>query len=113
MKRHRIPIYGGLLVVCRTVAEAEAAFRRLAGHEPREDCSGGMRDGEVLRGQHAGDLLLVAGIYTDAPDLVCHEAVHCAQFIAERVGMDPLAELEAFAYLTQWLLAQLAAVGAS
>jgi hypothetical protein len=113
MKRHRIPIYGGLLVVCRTIEEAEAAYRRLNGREPPEDRSRGSRDGETIRGQHADDLLLVVGIYTDAADLACHEAVHCAQFIAERVGMDPLAELEAFAYLTQWLFAQLAAAGAS
>jgi hypothetical protein len=108
VKRHRIPIYGGLLVVCTTVEEAEAAYRRLDGREPPEDRSRGSRHGEVLRGQHADDLLLVAGIYCDEPGIACHEAVHCAQFIAERVGMDPLCELEGFAYLTQWAFVRLA-----
>jgi hypothetical protein len=105
-------MYGGLLVVCRTIEEAEAAYRRLDGREPPEDRSRGARHGEVLHGQHADDLLLVVGIYTDAPDVACHEAVHCAQFVAERVGMDPLCELEGFAYLTQWVFAQLSAGGA-
>lgn len=112
MKTTAIPIYGGRLIVCRSRAEFDRAYEAemvRAGVElvdgPTLLCSGGMTSHEVV----AGELVIVSGVFDRRGSTRAHEATHCAQAVAGSVGMDPIREEEAFAYLVQWFYEELSA----
>ncbi len=104
MKRIHIPIYGGFLHLCGTALEfTEATTRAIEAQglipgEPSAVAACGLTDSMIVDG--------VVRVYVWAEHgntaARCHEAVHCAQEIAEHLGMDPLRDREAFAYLAQW-----------
>lgn len=112
MKTIQIPIYGGRLIVARNQAEFDRAYDRLLAGEglQRSDdtvsmCSlGGLTSHAVCDGK----LFIVSGVFDRRGATRCHEAVHCAQALAEAICMDPVREVEAFAYLVQWFYEELA-----
>jgi hypothetical protein len=55
-----------------------------------------------------GELVIVSGVFDRRGSTRAHEATHCAQAVAEAIGMDPLREQEAFAYLSRWFYEELA-----
>lgn len=107
-RRIRIPLYGGTLVVCASLAEFNRAFVALARRAgvPAEDESESLNAGSSC----TSSLLIDGSLH-----VICyarrnrahHEATHCAQAVAEHVGMDPLREAEGFAYLAEWMFDQL------
>ncbi len=98
MKKHPIPIYGGTLHVSGNTAEYSAAYRRLF----QDDLGAYPNHWKALTCHR--DRIILVGIFQPRywATHACHESVHCAQSVAERVSMDPLKEEEAFAYLVQW-----------
>ena len=110
MKTIPIPIYGGKLVVARNQAEFDRAYNRLlAGQslqrsdENEAPCKRGITSSWIAN----GELSIVSGVFDRHGSTRCHEATHCAQAVAEAVGINPLREQEAFAYLTQWFYEEL------
>jgi hypothetical protein len=110
MRTVKIPIYGGKLIVARTQEEHDAAYKRLlassglsATEESTTLAAGGMTTHAVVDNR----LVIIAGVFERNDPIRAHEATHCAQAVAEAVCMNPLKELEAFAYLTQWFFQEL------
>lgn len=111
MKTIDIPIYGGRLIVANSQSEFDRVYKRILagqGVKPCEEsvalCRGGMTSSEVI----GNEVVIVSGVFDRRGSTLCHEAVHCAQVVAEAAGMDPIREQEAFAYLTQWFYEGLA-----
>jgi hypothetical protein len=101
MRKLRIPIYGGDLIICGSIAEFDVAYaKRFERDQPTPRRSGIC--GMTASGVAGGETLIVTGVWDKSGSTRCHEAVHCAQAVAEHSGMDPLREEEAFAYLVQW-----------
>lgn len=101
MKRLQIPIYGGRLWFTRSGLEFDRAYDRLVrrlGAEPGPPL--GAVSGQTVEFAIDGELLVLCYLAHRSARL--HEAIHVAQAVARHVGMDPLVESEAFAYLGQW-----------
>jgi hypothetical protein len=97
VKKHPIPIYGGTLYVAQTTAEHKRLHRRLFS----ETLDYPAETGALMSAK--GRTLLVGILQRKSwPSHACHESVHCAQVVASRCAIDPLQEVEAFAYLVQW-----------
>jgi hypothetical protein len=109
VRKIKIPIYGGSILACANATEFITEYRSLARLWGYESTPPVLEPGE-------------AGIVVSFPDEAwlqvlayvpkkggarAHEATHVAQAIARHVGMDPLAEEEAFAYLVQWCFDEL------
>lgn len=112
MKTIPIPIYGGRLIVAKNQAEFDRAYDRVLvdeglqrSDEPVSMCS---LSGLTSHAISDGMLVIVSGAFNRRSGTRCHEAVHCAQAVAEAVNMNPLLEQEAFAYLTEWFFEELA-----
>lgn len=104
-KRYRIPLFGGTLVVCPTLDDHTREFNRLSRYEGYT--LGGPGATRDAPGSSCTSAFVIANelrvlVHVAHRGAACHEAVHCAQAVAEQAGMDPLREQEAFAYLTQW-----------
>jgi hypothetical protein len=101
VKQLPIPIYGGRLWCTRSRLEFDRAYNRLARRlgadpgKPAGACSGLTVDFSI-----DGELTVLCYIGHSSARL--HEAIHVTQAVARHVGMDPLLESEAFAYLGQW-----------
>lgn len=111
MKTIAIPIYGGKLIVATSQAEFDRAYDRVLdsqGLERTEEIAGLRQIGMTANAVVNNQLVIVTGVFDRSGATRCHEATHCAQAVAEAVGMDPLREQEAFAYLTQWFYEELA-----
>lgn len=107
-RRIPVPIFGGMLVVCASLAEFNRAYMALAKRA-------GISADDEAEPMNAGDSCTSSLVLDGALHIVCyarrnrahHEATHCAQAVAEHVGMDPLREAEGFAYLAEWMFDQL------
>lgn len=111
MKTIDIPIYGGQLTVTRSLTEFNKAFDRMLEHygQVRTDESMGRApSGLTVSTLVDNEVQIISGAFDRKADTRCHEAVHCAQAVAEAIGMDPVKESEAFAHLTQWFFQELA-----
>lgn len=107
MKHLQIPIYGGHLWFTRSGLEFDRAYKRLArrlGAEPGQPV--GACSGQTVEFNIEGELTVLC--YVGHSSAHFHEAIHVAQAVARHVGMDPLVESEAFAYLGQWCFDRLA-----
>jgi hypothetical protein len=111
VKRHPIPLFGGALIACASLDEFNAAVRRftkqlrLVEADPVDWSNGdGATDEFVINEEVV--------VVSYAGGHACHEATHCAQAIALHIGLDPLKEQEAFAYLTQWCFDRITGVAA-
>lgn len=111
MKTIAIPIYGGRLVLVTSQADFDRAYDRVLnsqGLDRTEEVAGLRQVGMTANAVVGNELVIVSGAFDRRGSTRCHEATHCAQAVAEAVGMDPLKEQEAFAYLTQWFYEELA-----
>ena len=111
MKTIAIPLYGGKLIVAANQAEFDRAYDRLLaqlGQTPAGETFMLSPAGLTTSAVVADKLVVLSGMFIKHGGARCHEAVHCAQAVAEAVGMNPLREQEAFAYLTQWFYEELA-----
>ena len=113
-KNMQIPLYAGWLFIASSEKKFDKLYARYikGKHEeapaPLQFATGGLTSCAV---QKDGRVVVVSGVWPKRHSEACHEAVHCAQFLAEHRGLDPLAEKEAFAYLVQWFFEQLTAKG--
>lgn len=111
MKTVAIPIYGGRLIVVRNQAEFDRAYDNLItrlGLQRSNESAAMCARGVTASATDDKTLVIICGVFHRNSSTRCHEAVHCAQAVAEAVNMDPLQEQEAFAYLTEWFFEELA-----
>jgi hypothetical protein len=109
-RTYQIPIYGGRLYVTKSLDAFNTAYKRYllaTGEEAIETGMSNAMDGGATAGEVVGgELRIVSSVWlrpgASRGSVLCHEAVHCAQTVARHIGMDPVEENEAFAYLTQW-----------
>jgi len=110
MRTVPIPIYGGKLIVARTEAEFDAAYKKLlvgTGNGYTEESATLTAGGATNHIVADNQLVIVSGVFGRSSSIRCHEATHCAQVVAEAVCMNPITEREAFAYLAQWFFQEL------
>jgi hypothetical protein len=104
VRRHTIPLFGGALIVAPTMESYNAKFAKLAefeGYKVSDTSDSATRDEDSATcGFVIGNELHVLVVARRAA--ACHEATHCAQAVALHIGLDPLREQEAFAFLSQW-----------
>lgn len=110
----QIPLYAGWLFIATSEKEFDKLYASYIVNEgeappdPLPFATSGLTSCAV---QQDGRIVVVSGVWPKRHSEACHEAVHCAQYVAENRAIDPLVEKEAFAYLVQWFFEQLTAKG--
>lgn len=99
-----VPIYGGLIVACRSPAALAAACRPRGLDPPADLC-----DGLCLQADgQDGSVVYLLAVYNRSGATLVHEITHLVQFILIRAGIDPRdSNGETAAYLSGDLYAKL------
>jgi len=96
----RIPLYGGALRLFSDKVE----FARMSAIFDGQKFSTPLATstlGRCAMFQHDIGVTLFIGWFCDDMSVLCHEALHAALFMVDRVGIDRKDD-EALTYLTQW-----------
>ena len=101
LKSFTVPVYDSQVTLVRTQTDLLRACNKHGVEEPDKNT-----DGICIQADFSsGRTQFILGWMTKEPAVLAHEAVHLAQFILIRAGIDPRdSNGETMAYLVGWIV---------